>query len=228
MSRSNLIYSDFFDLRDFPCKEIFESTENVWDVLSLIKTFLEKKKLGQQYSYVPHTAHLVNPSQIYIGENVVIEPGAYIKGPCYIGDESQIRHGAYLRGNVIIGKNCVVGHDTEVKNSILLNKAQAAHFAYVGDCILGYKVNLGAGVKCANLKLNHSLITIQHEGESFLTKLKKFGAIIGDEAQLGCNCVTNPGTLIGKKSFIYPCVNVGGVIPSNSKVKSLSKVEIIS
>lgn len=171
---------------------------------------------------------LVDPHLISIGEGTVLEPGCYIKGPCIIGKNCTVRHGAYIRGDVITGDSCVIGHETEMKNTLMMNYAHAAHFAYLGDSILGNNVNLGAGVKCANLKLDGSDITISYHGNKIPLRLRKLGAICGDSVQLGCNAVTNPGTLIGKGSKCYPCANFGGFIPPYSIVKPNTQISIVS
>lgn len=219
--------SYFFELDQFQHKGLFESLENVWEALSRISPFLRSLPLGKIETAVPEGVHLVNREQISIGQGSVIEPGAYIKGPCVIGRNCTVRQGAYIRGNLIAGDDCVIGHDTEIKNAILLNGAHAAHFAYVGDSILGNRVNLGAGVKCANLKLDGALVSVYFEGTKLSTGLRKFGAIIGDDAQIGCNCVTNPGTLIGRNVFSHPCLNIGGVVLSDSIVKGTAELRIL-
>lgn len=221
-----LTTSYYFSLEEFPFKELFEGSYFVWEALSKLTPFLETRELGKIEGKVSDGAHLVNPECISIGKGTIIEPGAFIRGPCIIGRDCEIRHGAYIRGNVVVGNHCVIGNATEIKRSILLNHVSAGHFNYVGDSILGNRVNLGAGVKCANLRLDHDTISISYRGEKIQTHLNKFGAIIGDNAQLGCNSVTNPGTLIGKASFCHPCINVCGVIPPFSKVKSANKVVI--
>ncbi len=156
---------------------------------------------------------------LHPGQGSVIESGAYIRGPCVIGSNCVVRHGAYIRGNVLTGHGCVIGHDSELKQAILLNHAQAAHFAYVGDSILGNHVNLGAGVKCANFKLDHTTINLRIDDQKIETGLRKFGALIGDRSQIGCNTVTNPGTLIGQDVHCYPCLNIQGFVPSRSMIK---------
>lgn len=216
----------FFDLSTYSHVQLFILEEAVWAALNHITSYLADQTLGKIESEVPKNAYLVNQHLVSIGKNTIVEPGAYIKGPCIIGDNCSIRHGAYIRGNVITGNYCVIGHDTEIKHSILLDHAQAAHFAYLGDTIIGNRVNLGAGVKCANLKFNHGHVTISYQGEHLNTGLRKFGAIIGDDSQIGCNAVTNPGTLLGKNVFCYPVVNVGGFVPSNSVVKNYQKTSI--
>lgn len=147
---------------------------------------------------------------VVLGEGSVIEPGAYVKGPCWIGRNVEVRHGAYIRGHAIIGDGAVVGHATEVKGSIFLPGAKAGHFAYVGDSILGRDVNLGAGTKLANLRLKGDEVTVKAAGGRVPTGLRKFGAILGDGVQTGCNSVTNPGTVLGKGCHVHPCVATGG------------------
>lgn len=221
-----LSISNFFTLEGYPFRELFKDCLYVWEALSKLTDFLDQKKLGKIETTIPSTAYLVNPELISIGKGTVVEPGALIKGPCIIGENCEIRHGAYIRGYVVAGNECVIGHDTEIKRSILLNGVCAGHFNYVGDSILGNMANLGAGVKCANLRLDHDSVTIIFHGEKIATELLKFGAVIGDGAQLGCNCVTNPGTIIGKKAFCHPCINVNGYIPPYARVRSTQKMII--
>ena len=163
-------------------------------------------------------------SDIYIGEGTVVEPGALIKGPSIIGNHTEVRQGAYVRGNCIIGDRCVVGHTTEVKHSIMLDDAKAGHFAYIGDSILGNHVNLGAGTKLANLKMVDVEMRLKVEEKVYETGLKKLGAILGDYTETGCNSVTSPGTLLGKASLVYPCVNIpGGFYPERSIISIKAK-----
>lgn len=217
----------FFDLTKFEHQAIFDTCNNVWDVLSKIKIYLENQSLGSIAVDIPKGAYLINPELITIGKGSTIEPGAFIKGPCIIGKNCSIRHGAYIRGNVITGNDCVLGHDSEFKNVVLLNNAHAAHFAYVGDSILGNRVNLGAGTVCANLKLNKGLVAVNVNGDHIKTGLRKFGAIIGDDSQVGCNTVTNPGTLLGKGVSCYPCTNFGGFVPEGCIVRYETKAVIV-
>jgi NDP-sugar pyrophosphorylase family protein len=157
----------------------------------------------------------------------VVEPGALIKGPTIIGDNSEVRQGAYMRGNCLVGDRCIVGHTTEVKHSIMLDGSKAGHFAYIGDSILGNEVNLGAGTKLANLKIVDVEMKLRVEGEIYKTGLRKLGAILGDKTETGCNSVTSPGTLLGKASLVYPCVNVpGGFFPDRSIVGGRKKKRV--
>lgn len=209
----------YFYLNAFPYAALFADCEYVWDALAKIGPYLQNFPLGKIEAEIPSGAYLIDKHLITIGKGAIIEPGAYIKGPCIISEGCTVRHGAYIRGNVILGKGSVVGHDSEVKNSIFLNLAHAAHFAYVGDSILGNEVNLGAGTILSNLRLDRKEIILHHEGKKISTGLRKFGAILGDGTQLGCNTVTNPGALTQKGVYSYPCVNFGGLIPEYSVVR---------
>jgi bifunctional N-acetylglucosamine-1-phosphate-uridyltransferase/glucosamine-1-phosphate-acetyltransferase GlmU-like protein len=145
---------------------------------------------------------------IFVGPGCVIEPGALIKGPTIIGAQCEIRQGAYLRGHCLVGDRCVVGHTTEMKHAAMLDDAKAGHFAYIGDSILGNRINLGAGTKLANLKMIGTPISVRDEDKTYDTGLRKFGAIIGDDTETGCNSVTNPGTLLGRRCLVCPGISV--------------------
>lgn len=162
---------------------------------------------------------------IYIGHRTIIEPGALIKGPTIIGDNTEVRQGAYIRGECLIGNDCVVGHTTEMKSSILLGESKAGHFAYIGDSILG-KVNLGAGTKLANLKILESKVTISINGSLYETGLRKFGSLLADGVETGCNSVTVPGTILSKNVLLYPNITARGYYPPAKIVKNSSQ-EII-
>jgi len=211
--------SSFFDITTYKHRDLFGGCNSVWEVLPRIKKYLEGEKLGVVDAVIERGSYIVNPESVSIGRGTIVEPGAYIKGPCIIGRGCTIRHSAYIRGNVIVGDSCVIGHSTEIKNSVMLNGANAAHFAYVGDSILGNRVNLGAGVKCANLKLDGSTVVVSIDGKHINTGLRKFGVILGDDVQLGCNSVTNPGTMMGKRSMSYPCATISGLICSDEIVR---------
>lgn len=216
----------FWDFSLFEQAAIFSGDPSPWVVLSRIAGYLQSLPLGQIQGRVAEGAYLEDREKIFLAPGVVVEAGAYIRGPCWIGEGTEIRHGAYIRGNVIVGKHCVIGHDTEVKNSLFLDGAHAAHFAYVGDSILGNRVNLGAGVKCANFKLDGQKIAVFVEGKRIETELRKLGALIGDGVQIGCNTVLNPGTIVGKNTFCYPGLHLTGSIPEGSIVKSTVTLQI--
>jgi NDP-sugar pyrophosphorylase family protein len=150
-----------------------------------------------------------------------------IKGPAIIGRNCQIRHNAYIREDVIIGDGCVVGNASEIKHSVLFNRVQVPHYNYVGDSILGHKAHLGAGVKISNVKLVPGNIFVEKEGVPFDTGLRKFGALLGDECDIGCNAVLNPGTIIGRQSVIYPNTNWRGILPDRLIVKNKATQEVV-
>ena len=211
----------FFELSDFAHAALFDNNAFVWQAIPGIGAYAQAQ-LADAFrpallGVVAEGAYLVHPELIYLGEGSVIEPGAYVAGPCIIGRHCEIRHGAYLRGDVILGDHCVVGHASEVKNSIFLNGAHAPHFAYVGDSILGNRVNLGAGTKLSNLALTslkdpitgkRTTIRLEVNGQMVDTGLAKMGAIMGDDAQTGCNSVLNPGCVIGPRTLIYANISL--------------------
>ncbi len=177
----------------------------------------EKQLLGAS---VIMAGAIFQGSRIRIGKEVLVEPGAFIKSPTIIGDRTEVRHGAYIRGNCLIGRECVVGHVTEAKHTIFLDGAKAGHFAYLGDSILGNNVNLGAGTKLANLRFIKGDISVATPDSMEKTGLRKLGAILGDQVQTGCNSVTNPGTLLGKKSMVIPNTTVpSGYHPDSSLIR---------
>ena len=223
----------FFDLSGFAHAALFDRMAFVWQAIPNIGAYARAQLTGAyrpaQLGVVAEGAHLINPELIYLGEGSVIEPGAYVAGPCIIGRHCEIRHGAYVRGDVILGDRCVVGHASEVKNSIFLNGAHAPHFAYVGDSILGNHVNLGAGTKLSNLALTshkdpttgkRTTISLEVNGQMVDTGLAKMGAIMGDDAQTGCNSVLNPGCVIGPRTLIYANVSLRkGYYPADTIIK---------
>jgi NDP-sugar pyrophosphorylase family protein len=164
---------------------------------------------------------------VFIGEGTLVEDGAMIKGPAIIGKNCQIRHNAYIREHVIIGDNCIVGNSCEVKNSLLFNQAVAPHFNYIGDSILGYQAHLGAGATISNVKLVPGNVAVDIDGQPFDTGLRKFGALLGDHAEIGCNAVLNPGSIIGRGSVVYPSTNWRGILPANMIVKNQAAQEVV-
>ncbi len=210
---------DLFSLESFAHSILWKKNGFAWDALRSLISYLDVFPHKIEID-IPENVYLENKESISIGKGTTIGPGVLIQGPCIIGKHCKIQHGAFLRPHVILGDHCLVGHGTEVKHSIFLDEAVAAHLCYVGDSILGKKVNLGAGVKCSNFRLDAKEIMIHHEEKKIETRLRKLGAIVGDLVHVGCNTVLNPGTVIGKESLIYPLLNIGGVIAANSKVKS--------
>ncbi len=161
---------------------------------------------------------------VYISRCAKIDSSAKIEGPCIICAYAELRQGAFIRGNAIIGKSCVVGNSSEIKNSILFNNSQVPHFNYVGDSILGYGAHLGAGAKISNLKSDKTTVSITFNGEKLKTDLKKLGAILGDNVEIGCNAVLNPGTVIGKNTTVYPLSSVRGYVSENSIYKGNGEI----
>lgn len=220
--------NEFFSHMNPKIAPLFHSEKPVWTALQLLEEYLLSLKLGNIEVEIPNGSFLVDSHLISIGKGTVVEPGAYIRGPCVIGENCVIRHGAYIRSTLLAGDGCVIGHDTEVKNAIFFDKAHAAHFSYIGDTVLGYAVNMGAGAICSNLKLDSSNVTVFFDGRKIDTGLRKFGAIIGDESRVGCNAVLNPGTIMGTQVLCHPCLNVGGYIPPKSLLKAETKFTITS
>ena len=219
--------SDFFNLDDYQHRALFHDSRvvYVWDTLKLLADFLDQLIVPDIQGEVMDGA-ILQGNKIYIGPGVVVEPGALIKSPAYIGAKSEVRQGAYLRGNVLVGSACVIGHTTEVKNAIFLDGAHAAHFAYVADSIVGNRVNLGAGTKLANLKLDRANVVVQAGGRSVDTGLRKFGAVLGDGVQIGCNAVLNPGTLLGAGCIVYAMALVRGYHPPRTLIKVVPALQV--
>jgi NDP-sugar pyrophosphorylase family protein len=215
---------DFFNLDNYGHKSLFYDNRvvYVWDVLKLLRDYLDQIMVPEIQGQVMEGAYLLG-DKIFIGPGSVVEPGVVIKSPTYIGANTQIRQGAYIRGSALVGDHCVVGHATEVKNAIFLNEAQAGHFAYIGDSILGNRVNLGAGTKLANVKLNHANVVVKVAERTYETGLRKLGAILGDRVQIGCNAVSNPGTLLGPGCMAYALSLLRGYYPANTMVKRPSE-----
>lgn len=202
---------DLFDLDKTIAKQILLQKQYPWEVLPEIKT--EIIRLGNELSTEKFNKISDN---IWIAKTATIAKTAEIHGPCIIDENTEIRQCAYIRGNVIIGKDCVVGNSTEIKNSILFDLVQVPHFNYIGDSILGYKAHLGAGAVTSNVKSDKSLVKIKYKNEkSIETNLKKVGAMLGDNVEVGCNSVLCPGTIIGKNTNIYPLSMVRGVVDEN-------------
>jgi NDP-sugar pyrophosphorylase family protein len=208
---------DFLDLTDFAHRALFDGCEFVWEALKRLPDYLEANLRPAIEGTVMPGAWVGD--RVAIGPGTVVETGAMINGPAIIGRDCRVRGGAYVRENVVAGDRVVIGHATEVKSSILLDTAQAPHLNYVGDSILGRETNLGAGTILSNLKVTEGEVVIQIEGQAHATGLRKFGAVLGDGAETGCNSILNPGTLVGKRTLIYAGCSLRGVIPPDSIVK---------
>lgn len=222
--------SDFFNLQGQPEQHFFQDCSLPWEGLANLKTRMAellKEKGHHLPSDLPDS--VVIKGLVHIEEGAKIEENTFFQGPTFVGKGAEVRFGAYIRGNVYVGEGAVVGHDTEIKHSILFPGAKAAHFAYVGDSILGRDVNLGAGTKCANVRVDMGKknLRVKVDEQSYDTGIRKFGAIMGDGVSIGCNSVTNPGTLVGKESLIYSLTSLSGYVPPRSIVKLRQETVIV-
>ncbi|PTY01446.1 UDP-N-acetylglucosamine diphosphorylase [Verrucomicrobia bacterium LW23] len=215
----------YLDLQQTAHASLFDGIEHVWEVLPRIGGYLRDNLRPANHGRVLGQPYI--GENVFIGEGTEIDPGVVIKGPAWIGANCQLRPGAYIRDNVIIGDGCVIGNSCEFKNCILFNGCQVPHFSYVGDSVMGYKAHLGAGVILSNFKLDGTNISIPHDGKIFHTGLRKFGAILGDRAEVGCNAVLNPGSIIGRRSIIYSGAQWRGVLPESSVAKTVLRTQVV-
>jgi len=210
---------DLYTLDETIAKEFLERFEYPWEALPHIKEFIIE--LG----------NTLNPDEyekrgddVWVAKSAKVFDSAYIGGPCIIGKDAEVRQCAFIRGSAIVGEGAVVGNSSELKNVILFNKVQVPHYNYVGDSILGYKAHMGAGSITSNVKSDKQLVVVHNEGQNIETGLKKFGAMLGDNVEVGCNSVLNPGTVICKESNVYPTSCVRGVIPASSIHKNNGEI----
>lgn len=215
----NVIIKELYTLEETIAKDIFEGVSYPWEVLPKIKEFIVK--LGNT---LPEDRYEKKDGDIWIAKSAKVYASACINGPAIIDEEAQIRHCAFIRGCAIVGKGAVVGNSTELKNVILFNKVQVPHYNYVGDSILGYKAHMGAGSITSNVKSDKTLVVVRAGEESYETGFKKFGAMLGDFVEVGCNSVLNPGTIIGKETNVYPTSMVRGFIPPRSIYKKQGEI----
>lgn len=218
---NRLTIAELYSLSETIAKPLLEKYRYPWEALPEIGTFISE--LGAS---LPEELFEKRGENIWIAKSAKVAPTASINGPAIIDEEAEIRHCAFIRGNAIVGKGAVVGNSTELKNVILFNKVQVPHYNYVGDSVLGFKAHMGAGSITSNVKSDKTLVTVRLEDEKVETGLKKFGAMLGDEVEVGCNSVLNPGTVIGKRSNVYPLSMVRGYVPKESIYKK--KGEIVS
>lgn len=209
----------YSDLNQTMAKELLESKTYPWEVLPFISEFIVK--LGSTLSEEEYEKRGEN---VWIAKSAKVAPTAFINGPAIIGKDAEVRHCAFIRGNALVGEGAVVGNSTELKNVILFNKVQVPHYNYVGDSVLGFKSHMGAGSITSNVKSDKKLVVVKGVSEKIETGLKKFGAMLGDEVEVGCGSVLNPGTVIGSHSNIYPLSSVRGVVPANSIYKNKNEV----
>lgn len=216
---SSILIKDMFNLEQTIAKELFERYDYPWEILPHIGDYI--KELGPK---LDKNIYEEKGDNIWIAKSATVFSTAYIKGPCIIGENTEVRQCAFIRGNALVGNGCVVGNSTELKNVILFNNVQVPHYNYVGDSILGYKSHMGAGSITSNVKADKSLVQVKHNGNLIETGLKKFGAILGDNVEIGCNSVLNPGSIIGPLSNVYPLSMVRGCVSANSIYKNKNEI----
>ncbi len=209
--------NELFDCKVPYLEELFAGKEYPWEIIPDIKTYIKElvKNGIEGYEEIQEG--------VLVGKNVKIYPNAVIEGFAIIGEGSVIRTGAFLRGNVIIGRECVVGNSTELKNCVLMDDVEVAHYNYIGDSILGNEAHLGAGAICSNLKADGKDVVIRAD-KNYETHLRKMGAFLADGADIGCGCVLNPGTVVGKNTSVYPLLSLRGVFPPESIVKKADNI----
>ena len=210
---------NMYTLSETIAADLFADVIYPWEVLPKISEFISE--LGRTLDPEKYEQRGEN---IWIARNAKVAPTAFLNGPLIIDEEAEIRHCAFIRGNAIVGKGAVVGNSTELKNVVLFNKVQVPHYNYVGDSILGYKSHMGAGSITSNVKSDKTLVVVKDGREEIATGLKKFGAMLGDEVEVGCNSVLTPGTVVGKESNIYPLSMVRGVILARSIYKNKNEI----
>ena len=208
---NSLLIHNLFDLRHTAAAPLLEKYTYPWEALPEIGSFITR--LG---TTLPENEYEQRWANVWIHKSARLYPNCYIGGPCIIGANTEVRPGAFIRGNALVGADCVVGNSTELKNVILFDHVQVPHYNYVGDSILGYGSHMGAGAITSNVKQDRTLVTVHAQEETITTGLKKFGAMLGDFVEVGCNSVLNPGTVIGPHSNVYPTSCVRGMVPANS------------
>jgi len=216
--------ADLLDLTQTDHGALFEGCTYAWEALLRLRAYLTAHVHPALHNRCDGVAYI--GERVYIGEGTVVEDGAMIKGPAIIGRHCHIRHNAYLREDVILGDDCVVGNACELKSTVLFNHCQVPHFNYVGDSVLGYRSHLGAGVKISNLKVLPGNVQVEKDGQLLDTGLRKFGALVGDRAEVGCNAVLSPGSILGRDTIVYPNVHWRGVLPAGRIAKNRAEVEV--
>lgn len=211
--------TNLYDLKETIAAELLESVEYPWEALKGISDFI--RKIGPT---LDTDIYEQKGEEIWVAKSAKVAPTAYLNGPLIIDEDAEIRHCAFIRGSAIVGKGSVVGNSTELKNVIIFNSVQVPHYNYVGDSILGHKSHMGAGSITSNVKSDKTLVVVKDKDGEIKTGLKKFGAMLGDHVEVGCNSVLNPGTVIGRCSNIYPLSMVRGVVPANSIYKNKNEI----
>lgn len=216
---------EFLNLERTAHSKLFENQKHVWDALKQIASYLQFRLKPGVLGELVGKPFISN--NVFIGAGTIVEQGAVLKGPAWIGEKCHIRSGCYVRENVIVGSGVVMGNSCEFKNSIIFDEVQVPHFNYVGDSILGHRAHLGAGVILSNVKLDRGEIAVAANEGDIATGLKKFGAIVGDRTEIGCNAVINPGAILGRDCLVYPGVNFRGVLPEGSVVKLRQELQVM-
>ena len=216
---NNAKIENLYDLEKTIAADLFKGHEYPWELLPLIGDFI--KELGAK---LDPEVYEKRGEDIWVAKSAKVFDSAYLSGPLIIDENAEIRQCAFIRGKAIVGKNCVVGNSTELKNVILFDNVQVPHYNYVGDSILGFKAHMGAGSITSNVKSDKTLVTVKDGDEKIETGLKKFGAMLGDHVEVGCNSVLNPGTVIGRESSVYPTSCVRGVIPAGHIFKDKDNI----
>ena len=217
--------AQFLSLEHTAHPKLFEDQQFVWSALKQIASYLQFRLKPAVLGDLIGRPFI--SANVFVGRGTVVEQGAVLKGPAWIGDNCHIRSGCYVRENVVVGNGVVMGNSCEFKNSIIFDEAQVPHFNYVGDSILGYKAHLGAGVILSNVKLDHTEIAVASNDGNIATGLTKFGAIVGDRTEIGCNAVINPGSVLGRDCLVYANVNFRGVLPEGSVAKLRQEIQIL-
>ena len=210
---------NLYDLNETIAAKLFEGANYPWEVLAKISDFIVE--LGNTLDPEKFEKRGEN---VWVAKSAKVAPTAFLNGPVIIDEDAEVRHCAFVRGNAIVGKGSVVGNSTELKNVVIFNSVQVPHYNYVGDSILGYKSHMGAGSITSNVKSDKTLVVVKDGKEEIATGLKKFGAMLGDHVEVGCNSVLNPGTVIGRNTNVYPLSMVRGVVPANSIYKNRNEV----
>ena len=216
---SKITIHDLFDLNETIAADLFEGLTYPWEVLPKIGAFI--LKLGKTLDPEEYEKR---GEDVWVARSAKVAPTAYIHGPAIIGKDAEVRHCAFIRGNALVGEGAVVGNSTELKNVVLFNKVQVPHYNYVGDSILGYKAHMGAGSITSNVKSDKKLVKVHTPEGDIETGLKKFGAMVGDNVEVGCGSILNPGTVVGRESNIYPLSSVRGVVPERSIYKRQGEI----
>jgi NDP-sugar pyrophosphorylase family protein len=217
--------AEFLSLEHTAHPKLFENQKYVWDALRQIASYLQFRLIPAVVGELIGKPFISNI--VFVGRGTIVEQGAVLKGPAWIGENCHIRSGCYVRENVVVGDGAVMGNSCEFKNCILFDEAKAPHFNYVGDSILGHGAHLGAGVILSNVKLDHHEIMVMAPEGHIATGLTKFGAIVGDRTEIGCNAVINPGSILGRDCIVYPTVNFRGVLPQGSVVKLRQELQVL-